>query len=188
MASSSSVYRHRNLQNRTATTSSSNHGRRAATSTSISARKTGPIRPKIRQTTLSSYQRARLKRPDILPHPRPKQPPPSDAEVVEISSGDDRPTKISTVPAPQRHPRASGSGARPSRSIQAALQETIDLTMDDDGDEEVSTAFVSAPVVSSGRTRLNFSHCIVPRLPVLPNLLLLLLIHPQPHHHLPQLR
>ena len=69
-------------------------------------------------------------------------------EVVEISSDDEG-------PAPVHGPRTGNSETRTARPSRAFQRETIDLTIDDDIDEGVSTALPSAPAVSSSQTPLN---------------------------------
>jgi len=60
-----------------------------------------------------------------------------------------------SVSAPAQRAGASSSGPRTSRPGQVSLPETIDLTMDDEGDDGVPDAFVSASAVSSSQTRLQ---------------------------------
>ena len=95
--------------------------------TSSSTQRIGPIRSTIR--SFLEDKRAKAKRPHILPRPNRRQPPPPDAEIVEISSDDEGPA--------------------------AAPHETIDLTMDDGDGERVLPAFLSTPVVSPGHTALT---------------------------------
>lgn len=94
-----------------------------------------------------------MKRKDRLPQPDRHQPPPPGAEVVEISSDDDKPafapsTSSARVPILVQHPWASGSGTLVTHLGRGSPQGTIDLTMDDDDDEGVPTTSVSAPAVS----------------------------------------
>ena len=96
------------------------------------------IRPTMRE------KRAKEKRPHILPRPNRGQPPPPGAEIVEISSDDERPAAASHV-----------SNTRVARPGSAFIQDTIDLTMDDGDDEMVPAAFLTASAVSPGHFALT---------------------------------